>query len=219
MVARPWESGDVGDRIFVAAEIGRVRQPFLQNLVKPFHFGLIARHRIGMILVLGREQLEVRELTEHRPDIGQLKHQPLQHFVFLRHVLGQEFSGLLGKIHQDRARFEHGVRLAAGAFVIDDRRNFRVRIDLDEIRIVLLALPYIDEMLFVRQLGLFEHEVDFLNVGTGQRIKVDHGNILDFRFERFAKAAKLPVSNEADKACRGELARHRDHLCESVNRA
>jgi hypothetical protein len=32
------------------------------------------------------------------------------------------------------------------------------------------------------QLGLFEHDVDFLHVGARQRIQVDHGNILDFRF-------------------------------------
>jgi hypothetical protein len=54
-------------------------------------------------------------------------------------------------------------------------------------------------MLFVRQLGLFEHDVDFLNVGTGQRVKVDHDNALEFRLERFVEAAKLAVPNRCSK--------------------
>src|SRR5262249_50485407 len=142
------------------------------DLVEAFHFRLIARHRIST--VPRREQFEMGELAEHWADIGELEHQPLHHFVFFGHVLRQEFSALLGKIHQDRAGFEHGIRLATRPLVIDDSGNFRVRIDLDEIRIVLLALPYIDEMLLVGQLRLFEHDVDFLYVRAGQGIKIDH---------------------------------------------
>jgi hypothetical protein len=33
-------------------------------------------------------------------------------------------------------------------------------------------------MLLVGQLRLFEHDVDFLHVRAGQRIQVDHGNVL-----------------------------------------
>jgi hypothetical protein len=69
-------------------------------------------------------------------------------------------------------------------------------------------------MLFVRQLGLFEHDVDFLNVGTGQRIKVDHDNALEFRFERFVKAAKLAVPDRHDKTWLSGSAQPNDHLCE-----
>src|SRR4029077_4272398 len=36
----------------------------------------------------------------------------------------------------------------------------------------------VDEMLLVGQLGLFEHDVDFLHVRAGPRIQVDHGNVL-----------------------------------------
>jgi hypothetical protein len=38
----------------------------------------------------------------------------------------------------------------------------------------LLALPHIDEVLLVRKLRLFEHDVDFLHVRAGQRIKINH---------------------------------------------
>src|SRR3984885_5850191 len=43
---------------------------------------------------------------------------------------------------------------------------------------VLLAFPHVDEMLLVGQLRLFQHDVDFLHVRAGQRIQVDHGNVL-----------------------------------------
>ena len=113
-----------------------------------------------------------------RADAGGLEEQPLQHVVFLRHVLGQEFAGFLGEVHEDRARLDHRIGLAARAFVVDDRWNFRVRIDLDEIGAVLVALPHVNEVLLVGQLRFLEHDVDFLHVRAGQCIKVDHGNIL-----------------------------------------
>ena len=68
VIACPREGGDVGDRVFVAAEIGRMRESLFQHFVEPLHLGLIARHRIGMIRVLRREHLEMGELAEHRPD-------------------------------------------------------------------------------------------------------------------------------------------------------
>jgi len=78
---------------------------------------------------------------------------------------------------------------------------------------VLLAFPYIDEMLFVRQLRLFEHDVDFLNVGTSQRIKVDHDNASNSAL-RFMKAVKLATLNRQDKPWLRRSAQRSDHLCE-----
>src|ERR1700722_19100762 len=127
------------------------------------------------------------ELAEQRADAGDLEHQPLHDVISLRHVGRPESSGLLAEIHQDRAGLEHGIGLAARAIAVDDHGNFRVRIDLDEIGSVLLALPHIDEMLLVGQLGLLEHNVDLLHVRAGQRIKVDHGNVLKL----WGEAAKL----------------------------
>ena len=77
----------VGDRVLFAAQIGQAGEAFLENLVKPLHFGLVAHHRIGIVLVLRREHFEVGKLPEHRTDARNLKHQPLQHVVFLYRVL------------------------------------------------------------------------------------------------------------------------------------
>jgi len=133
----------------------------------------------------------------------------LQHVVFSSHIGGQEFSRFLGEVHQDRAGLENGDRLAAGTFVVDDGGDFRVRIDLDEIRVVLIALPHIDEMLLVGQFGLFQHDVDFLHVRAGQRIKIDHANVLVWRGRETIgrRCLRQGATDRAGASC--ALVRHR----------
>ena len=58
--------------------------------------------------------------------------------------------------------------------MIDDCGNFRVRTDLNEFGSILVTLPNIDEIFFVRQAHLFKHYIDFLNVGAGQCVEIDH---------------------------------------------
>ena len=41
--------------------------------------------------------------------------------------------------------------------MIDDRGNFRVWIDLNELGPTLIPFPNVDEMLLIRQVRLFEH--------------------------------------------------------------
>src|SRR5262249_3741772 len=70
MVARPWEGRHVGDGVILAAEIGRLSEPRLQHLVEALYFRRVAGQRI-VAAALGREQLEVGPLAEHRPDPGE----------------------------------------------------------------------------------------------------------------------------------------------------
>src|SRR5262249_27428410 len=74
VVASPGEGRDIGDGVILAAEIGHLAEPRLQHLVEALYFRRIAGHRI-VAAALGREQLEVGPLAEHRPDPGELNHQ------------------------------------------------------------------------------------------------------------------------------------------------
>src|SRR5438477_307065 len=77
VIGGPGIGRDVGDAVVSAAQIGAGAEPLLQHVVEPAHLGLVTAERI---LVPGRREiLEVGELPEHRPDAGQLDHQPLQH--------------------------------------------------------------------------------------------------------------------------------------------
>jgi hypothetical protein len=69
-------------------------------------------------------------------------------------------------------------------------------------------------VLLIGQFRLFEHNVDFLHIRTGQSIKVDHGNILELLFPRFAKAANLAASLWADKVAFAKYEDRGHHLCE-----
>ena len=60
--------------------------------------------------------------------------------------------------------------------MIDDCRNFRVWIDLNELGTILIPLPNFDEMIFLRQVRLFEHDIDFLYVRAGQCVEIDHNS-------------------------------------------
>jgi len=80
-----------------------------------------------------------------------------------------------GEVEQDRAGLDHGVRLAARPVVINDDRDLVVGVDLGKFRLVLIALPDVDEVFLVGQPAFLEHDVDFLHVGAGERVKIDHG--------------------------------------------
>src|SRR5581483_4311125 len=107
-------------------------------------------------------------------DAGELDHQPLDDLVALGHVGGQEAAGFFGEIKQDRARLEHRIGLSAGALVVDDDGNLAVRIELFELRLVLLALPHVDGLDGVGEAKLLEQDEDLLHVRTGEGVKVDH---------------------------------------------
>jgi hypothetical protein len=175
VVARPREGRDVGDRILRAAEIRDSAEPRFEHVVEPEHLGAVAAHRI---VVAGRREAgEVDDLAEGRPDPGELDHQPLDDLVAPCRVGGEEAPGLVGEIHQDRARLEHGVGLAARSLVIDDHRNLTVGIERAELGREMVALPDVDGNGAVGQLQLFEHDEDLLHVRAGEHVEVDHGDV------------------------------------------
>ncbi|MGB6654458.1 MAG: hypothetical protein WBE64_20160, partial [Xanthobacteraceae bacterium] len=74
----------------------------------------------------------------------------------------------------------------------------------------------------VGELGLFEHDVDFLHVRAGQGIKIDHGNVLRFLFGFWRKAVNLSAAFGAGKGgttAVGQRARYADHLCDIADAA
>src|SRR5262245_7597671 len=179
VIARPREGRDVGDGVLVTAEKLGLAEPLLQHLVEPLQLRGVAC--LPVLAAGRREHLEMSPLAEHRADARHLDHQPLDDLVFFRGILRQELPGLLGKVEQDRARLEHRVWLSARALVIDDGGNLVVRIDLQELGLVLLARPDVDEVLLVGQPGLFEHDVDLLHVRAGQCVEIDHGSLTSLR--------------------------------------
>ena len=96
----------------------------------------------------------MHRLAEHRADARHLDHHPLDDIVALAGVLGQELAGLFGEVEQDRPELDHGVGLPARTVMIDDRWNLGVRIDLQELRAELLALPDVDELGVIGQARL-----------------------------------------------------------------
>ena len=126
-------------------------------------------------------------------DARDLDHQPLDDLVFQRGVLRHELAGLLGEIHQDRAGLEHRVGLAARSIVIDDHRDFLVRVEQLEFGGVLGAGPDVHRLEIVGKPAFLEHDEYFLHVRAGQSIEVNHGP------HQLVFMSMWPAS-----ACRGE---------------
>jgi hypothetical protein len=78
-------------------------------------------------------------------------------------------------------------------------------------------------MLLIRELGFFEHDVDFLHVRAGQGIKIDHGNVLRFLFGFWSgyrrKAVNLSAVSGAGKAARAHCTGLAHHLCDIADAA
>ncbi len=145
-------------------------------------------------------------LAEHRPEAAHLPEQPLQRVDALARLLREEPAGLLGEVHQDRARFEDGDVPAVGAVVIDDRRNLVVGADLQERGLELLAPVDVDPDGRVVEAGLLEHDVDLLAVGRGFGVEIDH--------ERAPRSVELLTAAIRRRASRFRLFR----LAELVSR-
>ncbi|MNL60140.1 hypothetical protein D3C87_1839270 [compost metagenome] len=105
-----------------------------------------------------------------------LPEQPVHRFgpglVFLR----QEGAELFSEVEQDRTRFEYADRLRSGP--VHQRRDLRVRIDLDEARAELVALVDADQPGIVFSSGMagsqqfLQHDADLLAIGRCQRIQL-----------------------------------------------
>src|SRR3546814_13636038 len=78
---------------------------------------------------LFRSLVEEADLTEHRPDSAHLPHHPLNRFVAGVRIGRDKLPRLVGKIEEDRARFEQRERRAARPVGVVDCGNFAVGIE------------------------------------------------------------------------------------------
>ena len=73
------------------------------------------------------------------------------------------------------ARFKDRDRRAVRPIGIDYGGNLVVRADGEEVGLELIALADVDGVHAPRQAALFQHDVDFVAIGRGPRVDVDHG--------------------------------------------
>ncbi len=116
-------------------------------------------------------------LADHRADAAHLPHQPFHRLPVRRRLLGPELAGLLGEIHQDRARLEQRSAVVA----VDDGGDAVVGADLEEIGLELLVLGDVDRVRGVIQAALLQHDGDLAAVGRRPRVKIDHRGVLGAR--------------------------------------
>jgi len=90
--------------------------------------------------------------------------------AFLR-VAGQEATGLLGEVVQDRTALEDAEAVVA------DRRDAPVRRDLDEPRLALLTASKVDRAQLVRELALLEHDAHLPAVGGRSAEEFEHPQV------------------------------------------
>src|SRR5205814_4210370 len=120
-----------------------------------------------------------KEMAEAAAEEGCAAHLPEQPRQGLgpRGTCGrQEFAELLRKVEQDRARFENAHRLRTTA--VEQRRDLRVGVDIDEAAAELIAVPNADgpSVIFgaavaLRQ-QLLEQDRDLLAIRSRERIEL-----------------------------------------------
>src|SRR5208282_3536147 len=167
---QPRVGRDVRNRIGARHVLG-LRQLTVEQLDQPRGFADVTLD--GVWDFLGRRVGEVAGLAEHRADIRHLPEEPFEHFrapgIFRR----QQLAGLLRQVNQYRARLEYrDPRIA-----IDDRGNFAVRANLDELRLELIAFADVHRMNRVLEAALLEHDGGFASVRRRPGVQIDHRGI------------------------------------------
>jgi hypothetical protein len=102
-------------------------------------------------------------------DPGRHEHQPGQKFP-TRDVAARrkEPPGLVGQVQQD------GVAVEDDGIAVGQGRRLCIRINGDEIGVVLIALADIDRRHFVRESRFLEEERHFRWIGAGIVVEADH---------------------------------------------
>ncbi|CEE82426.1 hypothetical protein XAC2852_820143 [Xanthomonas citri pv. citri] len=169
----PRIAGHVGNAVVVAGQEGVVGQALVEHAMQATHLGVVALDRVRNLFRC--IDVEVTHLTAHRAQPAHLPEQPLQCSDPAAGIARQEAAGLLGQIQQDRAGLEHALRTAAiGRCMVDDGRHLVVGRNLQECRFELFALADVDRLEGVLQPGLFQKQRDFVPVGRGPVVQIDH---------------------------------------------
>src|ERR1700746_222811 len=107
----------------------------------------------GIFDLFRRKITEVHRLAGIRTNAGSHKHQPRQKFAAcLIAFLRQKLAGLLSEVEENRVRVENS------DLAIDNRWQFRIWIDSQVFRLVLLPLASIDRYCLIGQFGFLQKE-------------------------------------------------------------
>ena len=158
---------DIRDRE-IASQVFRFAEALVDHAVDALGLVGVAVDRV--LEFLGRIPAEMMRLAEHRADTRHLEHQPLDDVVLSARVRRHQLAGLLGQVHQDRARLENRDRLAARSFGIGHRGHAIVGADFQELGLELIAGADIDRDYVVLEADLLEHPGDLVAVGRRPEI-------------------------------------------------
>src|SRR3546814_10166967 len=96
-----------------SSDLGPALEPPVEHAQQPLRLVDVALQRPLVLVVLAGELVEEPDLPEHRPDRRHLEKHPLDRLPARGCVGGDELAGLVGQVHQDRARLEQPQRLPA----------------------------------------------------------------------------------------------------------
>src|SRR5262249_3061210 len=149
----------------------------------------------------------MHHLAKGGADPGELEHQPLNRLVSFGRAGREKAAEFVGEVHQNCARLKHREGLAAGTFVIDDHRYLGIGIEGGEFWLELLAFPDIHRDRAIGRREFLQRDEDFLYVGAGQDVEIDHGARLAVAGRpQTYRGASRPASNRDKEAARGRYA-------------
>src|SRR3546814_6704730 len=94
-IAHPAKQRNVGDAVVSPHHPVAPREPLVEDTEQPRRLGCIAVARTLVLIGLTGEFVEEAQLTEHRPHSAHLTHHPLDRFVAVFRIGGDDLSNLL----------------------------------------------------------------------------------------------------------------------------
>ena len=197
--SHPGENGDVADGVVAAHYEVAPGQPALQHAEQADRLGAVALLRVRVSALVCGVNEEVLVLAEHGSDMANLEKDPLDAFIALDGVCGQELAGLLRQIDQDGARFHDRNQLSTWSLRVDDGRDLRVGVDRFELGRVLIALEDVDQMGVVVEPEFLQRHGNLDAVGRVDRVKLDPVRMLWRPALVDQWFAHLPCSTKTDR--------------------
>ncbi|MCY1441817.1 hypothetical protein D9M71_581540 [compost metagenome] len=151
-----------------------MRKPAVEDIQLP-----LGLHREAVDRVLELLWRVCIEMSEAAAQVGRRTHlpeQPVEGFGAPCGIGGQEFAEFLRQVEQDRTRLEDADRRLHAA--VQQRRDLRVRVDLDKTAGELFTLADADQPGVVlgtdmpKRQQLLEHDGHLHAIGRGQRIQL-----------------------------------------------